>query len=588
MKVAAAAVMVAVLMLGWPQLFRPGYSPDEEYTVFAVRGIEASANHLPLLPSGLLYDRGLAYSYASWAAHLFSGAELPSYRALALVSAIASVAVVSLVVSSAASTMAGTLAVFLAAASMPFWAAATTGRFYAPLLAVFVSTLLSLYSMGTAATLRTVAMLAFLACVGRLVHELAFTVMAIPLVCAVLAPRGNRAKWLAAFLAISAGLAAAQALILGLHALAPPTGGQSMVQRFFVWQVLNLFEVPPDNQFAIPLVALFIAWVIAPKWARLSLGVALAVAAVIAGIALARALAAAPLSQGLVRRVLTDGSRYPLDMFWYIVQTTPFTIALALGLLMARLAGAGGEWRPVERAAHLLWIGWVLWFGVIESGITLNYLLLPVTLMLMTIAIDVAAIVSHNISRVSSLGRAASWSICALVVAAVAADQWRGEGPLTARLETARPTIHVESIEEIRSRLQPGDRVACTDELACLMLVGRIDAWLALDDFVRERFVIRNGDGQLVGVYTGRPALFRPAQLFDGPRTSLPANRTLIVDVFKELPVGHTRDWLPRALQSDGLTATVLLETPQARVVEVSNVPAGSHDGPAFKRPASM
>ena len=262
MKVAAAAVMVAVLVLGWPQLFRPGYSPDEEYTVFAVRGIEATANRLPLLPSGLLYDRGLAYSYASWAAHLFSGAELPSYRALALVSAVASVAVVSLVVSSATSTMAGTLAVFLAATSVPFWAAATTGRFYAPLLAVFVSTLLSLYSMGTAATLRTVATLAVLACVGRLVHELAFTMMAIPLVCAVLAPRGSRAKWLSAFLAIAAGLAAAQALILGLHTLAPPTGGQSMVQRFFIWQVLNLFEVPPDNQFAIPLVVLFITWVL--------------------------------------------------------------------------------------------------------------------------------------------------------------------------------------------------------------------------------------------------------------------------------------------------------------------------------------
>ncbi|MGH9219441.1 MAG: hypothetical protein ACRD1W_09065, partial [Vicinamibacterales bacterium] len=48
---------------------------------------------------------------------------------------------------------------------------------------------------------------------------------------------------------------------------------------------------------------------------------------------------------------------------------------------------------PVERAAHLLWIGWVLWFGVIESGITTNYLLLPVSFMLIAIAIDVNAIV---------------------------------------------------------------------------------------------------------------------------------------------------------------------------------------------------
>jgi hypothetical protein len=324
--------------------------------------------------------------------------------------------------------------------------------------------------------------------------------------------------------------------------------------------------VPPDGQFAIPLVIMFVSWLIAPRMARLNSAVALGIAAVLAVFALARALTSAPFSGALVTRVLAEGSRYPLDMFWHIARATPLTLALALGLPLARLAGAGGEWRPFERAAHLLWIGWVLWFGVIESGITLNYLLLPVSLMLVAIAVDVAAIVSHNIARTSAAGRVAAWSICALVVVAVAADQWRGNGPLTARLEAARPTIDISGIEKIRSSLQPGDRVACTDELACLMLVGRIDAWLALDDYVRERFVIRKGDGQLVGVYTGKPAVFRPAKMFEWPR----ANRTLVVDVFKELPIGNTREWLPRALRADGLVARVLLDTAQARVVEVA------------------
>ena len=571
--------MVAILALGWPQLFRAGYSPDEEYTVFAVRGIEASAAHLPLLPSDLLYDRGLAYSYASWAAAQFSGAELPSYRALALLSAAASVWLVWLVVSRSASTMAATLAVFLVAASLPFWAAATTGRFYTPLLAVFTSTLFSLCTLGASSDSRTfgsstalgtLGMLAFLAFIGRLVHELMFTVVAIPFLCAAVAQRGRRAKWLAATLALAAGLISAQALILSLHALAPPSSGQTMVQRFFIWQVLNLFEAPPGGQFGIPLIMLFVSWLIAPRWARLNLVVALSLVAVMVSVELTRSLTTAPLSGALVGRVFTEGLRYPLDMFWHIMRGTPLTVALALALPIARLAGAGGEWRPIERAAHLLWIGWVLWFGVIESGITLNYLLLPVTLMLVAIAVDVAAIVSHNLERASTAGRIASWCICALVVAAVAADQWRGDGPLRMRLEAARPTIDVDGIESIRSSLQPGDRVACTDELACLMLVGRIDAWLALDDYVRERFVIRTNDRQLVGVYTGKPALFRPAQLFDGPRS----DRTLIVDVFKELAIGDTRAWLPRALNRDALRARILLETPQARVVEVDFAPS--------------
>jgi hypothetical protein len=571
----AAAVVVAILALAWPQLFRAGYSPDEEYTVFAVRGIEESAERLPLLPSGLLYDRGLAFSYASWAAAQFSGTALPAYRALALLCAVVSLWSVSLVVSSGASAMAATLAVFLVAASVPFWAAATTGRFYAPLLAVFTSALIPfcrlerwhIASLGTSAALRTFGTLAFLAFLGRLVHELAFTLVAIPALCFAVAPRGGRAKWLAAALALAAGLVTAQILILGLHALAPPSGGQTMVQRFFIWQVINLFEVPPGGQFGIPLVVLVVSWLIAPRRARLSLAVTLGLAAIIASVTLVRALSTAPFSLALVERVLAEGSRYPLDMFWHIVRATPLTVTLALGLLIARLAGAGGAWPPLERAAHLLWIGWVLWFGVIESGITLNYLLLPVSLMLVAIASDVAAIVSHNIARTSIAGRVASWSICALVVAAVAADQWRGDGPPSARLEAARPTIDIDGIEKIRSSLQTGDRVVCTDELACLMLVGRIDAWLALDDYIRERFVIRKGDGQLVGVYTGRPAVFRPAQLVD---LSPPADRTIIVDVFKDLPIGNTREWLPRALRADGLVARVLLDTAQARVVEVA------------------
>ena len=58
-----AAAVVALVVLLLPDLRRAGYSPDEEFTQFAVRGIRSHG--LPLLPSGLLYDRGLLYSYAA-------------------------------------------------------------------------------------------------------------------------------------------------------------------------------------------------------------------------------------------------------------------------------------------------------------------------------------------------------------------------------------------------------------------------------------------------------------------------------------------------------------------------------------------
>ena len=398
---------------------------------------------------------------------------------------------------------------------------------------------------------------------GRWTHELAFLFAAAPLFCWLFA-RGERRRWFFATMTIVLGLVIGQAAIFALHAL-EPSSGEAMVRRFFLWQVLNLFEQPADRQFGIPMVVMAIAWLVAPKRAWPWSIVALSVAAMILAFSIARATNGAPLSMALVTAILREGSRYPLDMWWHIARATPITLLVAIGALTARAAGLGGKWRPAERAAHLLWIGWVLWFGVIESGITTNYLLLPLSFMMIAIGIDVDAILRHNHER-----RIPGLAVTLLIVAAVTADQWRGEGPVAARLEMARPTIDVPGLNEIRDALQPGDRVVCTDELGCLMLVGRIDRWLALDDYVRERFVVRREGDQVTGVYTGVPAAFRPIEIFSpNPDGSLP-DRTLIVDIFKEYPIGNSRTWLPRAIEGDGLDVTPLLETPQIRVLQVS------------------
>ena len=102
------------------------------------------------------------------------------------------------------------------------------------------------------------------------------------------------------------------------------------------------------------------------------------------------------------------------------------------------------------------------------------------------------------------------------------------------------------------------------------MLVGRIDRWLALDDYVRERFLVRKGDGPVSGVYTGVPAAFRPSDLFAPNADGTLPDRVLIVDIFKEYPIGNSRSWLPKAIEEDGLQVTPLLETPQMRVLQVS------------------
>lgn len=71
-------------------------------------------------------------------------------------------------------------------------------------------------------------------------------------------------------------------------------------------------------------------------------------------------------------------------------------------------------------------------------------------------------------------------------------------------------------------------------------------------------------------MYTGVPAIMRPAEIFSpNPDGSLP-NRTIVIDIFKEYPIGNSRAWLPRAIEEDGLGVIPLLETPQARVLQIS------------------
>ena len=542
----ALLLAALVVIVGSFEIARPGYSVDEEFTEFAVRGVHAHG--VPLLPSGLLYDRGLAYSYAS---------AIVNGRIVSLASAALSVILVFALIRRHTDDRTATIAALLVATAVPFWATATTARFYAPFLAAYLATLLAFQG--------NFFRLAGLALLARLLHELGFTLVFVPMICWLFA-RQERRRWLIATAAVAAGLIAGQLVLFGLHAL-EPSSGETMVRRFFLWQVLNLFERPGDRQFGIAFVVMAIGVLLAPKRAWWWVISSLSVAAMIIAFSIARASNSAPLSIDLVTSVLRDGSRYPLDMFWHIARATPLTLAIAVAGLFARVGGIGGEWRPAERAAHLLWIGWVVWFGVIESGITTNYLLLPLSFMLIAIAVDVAALADG-----SNPPRRAYPALAAigLVVVAIAMDQWRGDGSVAARLEAARPTIHVAGIDEIRESLQPNDRVVCTDELGCLMLVGRIDRWLALDDYVRERFLVRRSPEVVTGVYTGVPAVFRPGDVFGpNPDGSLP-DRTIVIDIFKEYPIGNSRSWLPKAIEEDGLQVTPLLQTAQVRVLQVS------------------
>jgi hypothetical protein len=507
-------LVMAVAAGASTEIGRRGYSTDEEFTVFAVNGIREHA--VPLLPSGLLYDRGLAYTYTSWLAGQAIGHELPVYRAVALLSAIAALVALGALVRAVSGGPAATIVTALVGASLPYWAAATTARFYAPFLLLYVLALRTLVLHIRASrhprtwapehprtwapehprTLGTLIALSFFA---RLTHELALSLAAIP--AAIFLYRLGRrrvhrladlAPWISPTVAIVAGLAAAQALIVALHYLAPDSG-ETMIRRFFLWQLLNLFGSPLEA----------------------------------------------------------------FDVFWHIARTWPLMTVSVIALALIRMLGFGRPWTGAQGFAHVLWIGWVIFFGVIDSGITINYLLVPVTLMLSAFAIDLAAVVPR---------RALPYLAVALAIG-MAAEQWGKPSTARTRLDAVRPTITVPDEARLRRLASQAERVACTDELACLTLVGRVDAWLALDPFLLERFVvIRNGREE--GVYAGSPVATRLSDLFTPIGDTIP-ERVLVVDVFKDLPIGPSSRFVPRALAEESVDAMTIIETPRLRVLEL-------------------
>ncbi len=247
-------------------------------------------------------------------------------------------------------------------------------------------------------------------------------------------------------------------------------------------------------------------------------------------------------------------------MFAHLLRETPLLTVATLAALLARLAGLGGAWSPAERGLHALWIGWVLWFGVIESGITARYLLLPVTFMLGALAVDLAAMAAAT----SAGARPAVVALGALAGVVVALETWGGVPPQTARAEAARPTLVLDALA---AELQGTDLVAGGDELATLAVAGRVDAWLALDGFFRERFVVMRG-AQPTGTYTGAPAAFELSPLV--ARAARDQRRLVIVDVLKDMPgFGSTAPLVPRQLAREGLRAEVIAEVPGARLLHV-------------------
>ena len=217
-----------------------------------------------------------------------------------------------------------------------------------------------------------------------------------------------------------------------------------------------------------------------------------------------------------------------------------------------------------HRACHALWIGWVLWFGVIESGITTNYLLLPVTFMLIAIACDrcLSPIVIEGEEYPPPQNYVTPrWSrVWSVVVAG-----WLPWLRSMASSRSGRSASHDSRRRHRRdSRRASAERSHRLHRRARLPDAGRPHRSLARARRLRSRTLSgAAGRWTASGVYTGVPAAFRPGDLFSPNADGTLPDRVIVVDIFKEYPIGNSRSWLPKAIEEDGLAGDAHCSKPR-------------------------
>ena len=498
-----------------------------------MRGIESSG--LPLLPSRLLYDRGVAYSYAAWLGGAIVTPSLPTYRAVGYLAAVAALVALFSLVRTVASSNAAWLAVALTAVTLPFVAVATTARFYAPFLLLYLLTLRTLVAnaggrgpgpdaLPSGAVVR-VGDAAQPSCVNawplvgiarpvvsrarnprarvharRRAHRRHAVVptIATPRVGRILGGRDCRARCRTARAGGASSVASVAAPVAVAPVAAAASEPPSMLTRFFVWQVVNLIEWPLD----------------------------------------------------------------PLDFFAHIARSMPGLTIGVLALFAMRLIGKGAPWTGPERFAHVLWVGWVLFFGVIDSGITINYLLLPVTLMVAALSIDLAAVVPAR--------RFAP--IAALLVATIAAEQWGSPAP--GRDPSRRGAPHDCGAGGRRASATlphvPSAWPAPTSSPVCCSPGASIAGWPWTTSSARASSC-RGTAVRRACTPGGRsparcPSCSRPRK---AGRRQTPC---FVIDVFKELPVGPSSRFLERALTETPFATRIVSEDSRMRVLEIRSI----------------
>ncbi len=557
-----AAVVILLLAAG-PAVNRAGFSSDEEITALTVRGVATTG--LPVLPSGILYLRGVLYTYAAWLAGGVLGQSLPAFRVVSLLFAILAVLLLFCVARQVTTTTAAIWAALLLASYQPHIAAAVFARFYSAFVA---ASLCAIWLFQPSQTARRNDS-AFLAALGvcRLVHEFAVILALLPLCQAVCAPHADQPRrrcfWL--FLKCVVLLGLIQIVLTGFEGLsiathlgvtnlrlgffgsvplAPPSlpvhrlAGPAALVVIAAWHLLAGVVARRTTRAPWPaIVAYGICAFLFQMGALLMVGVVAmlsqprqATRMLLAGVMLAASSAGAWL---LFTGTATD-TQLSLRMAYQLVSSTMWypweglvllSETLTLTTLAAAVAATALVFRrtplPKDDGLRILALFSVITLAVLGlSGVELQwrYVLLAAPPLFLLSAQFIESAGQWLVRRMpleSSLlpRRLAAATVSGALVIACIGDQYLGvlrandSLPAASRGSIFAPPTDARWRADIFfANVEPGDRVICNDELACQFLAGRVDYWLLPSARIVERYTAVGVEGRR-GFYAGSTIL---------------------------------------------------------------------------------
>lgn len=553
-----AAPSVAVLCaLAALVIDRPGYSPDEEITAVIATSIGSSG--MPLLPSGVLYNRGVPYLYFAWLTGALLGPSMLAWRAASLLCAAAGLAMAFRLGRTLGGSVFGVLLTLLLASCPPFVAASVFARQYSALVAAALL-FIWLFTRWAVERRRPWPALFALAVVA-LLHPLGIALAGLPIVYVALDSAVGRASAVRFALAAGAVVSLVSLASYGAHFISLQVAGVSVSADTAIYAVPTpalpalyvvslatyrswiagvivlgllgyvMHRSSPGNsaliigcvicalgfQLGVMLLAGVIATVMKPDEVRrwLFCVVPLAIASVVWWSMHTAVVTDVQLSVGLALGLARAASSYPLSYALFALGAFPvMTTLVVLGCAEAMARPESVASRTI-RGLVVLTLSLLAAFAVASVPVTERYLLLPWTFLSIVAVSGIAAgagllgrqRVSPAILRVA----------IPVFVAAAGGGLLEGHYLYARARETlvavplaqralAPATGPSWTPERLSSLLAPGDTVVCTEELACRYLVGRLDYLFALPPADVAHYVVSRG-GSPVGFYAGAPVI---------------------------------------------------------------------------------